>query len=201
MIVLFKEVSGIVIVDNLETLSSQDRAELHDFIQAGSPSCIQYILTSRKEEPYDVNVELNGFENDDGLRFINEYSEENDLNLDLSRDECLELLQISKGNTLVLVLCLSRLSRKLETIDSIQADFSKLPTTKTLNNELTKLPPSGFDIISEFMFKNTFEEVELVFESEHENMYKVLRIFTVYGGDEIDIYTISIVAEISCQTV
>ena len=193
--------SGIVIVDNLETLSSQDRAELHDFIQAGSPSCIQYILTSRKEEQYDVNVELNGFENDDGLRFINEYSEENDLNLDLSRDECLELLQISKGNTLVLVLCLSRLSRKLETIDSIQADFSKLPTTKTLNNELTKLPPSGFDIISEFMFKNTFEEVELVFESEHENMYKVLRIFTVYGGDEIDIYTISIVAEISCQTV
>ena len=193
--------SGIVIVDNLETLSSQDRAELHDFIQAGSPSCIQYILTSRKEEQYDVNVELNGFENDDGLRFINEYSEENDLNLDLSRDECLELLQISKGNTLVLVLCLSRLSRKLETIDSIQADFSKLPTTKTLNNELTKLPPSGFDIISEFMFKNTFEEVELVFESEHENIYKVLRIFTVYGGDEIDIYTISIVAEISCQTV
>lgn len=123
--------SGIVIVDNLETLSSQDRAELHDFIQAGSPSCIQYILTSRKEEQYDVNVELNGFENDDGLRFINEYSEENDLNLDLSRDECLELLQISKGNTLVLVLCLSRLSRKLETINlqksTLSSDFSPMP--------------------------------------------------------------------------
>ena len=193
--------NGIIIVDNLETLSSQDRTELHDFIQAGSPPCIQYILTSRKEEQYDVNVELNGFENEGGLLFINEYSEENDLNLNLSKDECLELLQISKGNTLVLVLCLSRLSRKLETIASIQADFSKLPTTRALNNELAKLPPSGFDIISEFMFKNTFEEVELIFDSEYENIYKILRIFTVYGGDEIDIYTISIIAEIPCQTV
>ena len=91
------------------------------------------------------------------------------MNLDLSKDECLELLQISKGNTLVLVLFLSRLSRKLETIASIQADFSKLPTTRALNNELAKLPPSGFDIISEFMFKNTFEEVELIFNSEYES--------------------------------
>lgn len=51
------------------------------------------------------------------------------------------------------------------------------------------------------MFKNTFEEVELIFDSEYENIYKILRIFTVYGGDEIDIYTISIIAEIPCQTV
>ena len=193
--------NGIIIVDNLETLSGQDRQELHDFIQAGSPSCIQYILTSRKEEQYDVNVELNGFENESGLLFVNEYSEENDLNLNLSKEECSELLQISKGNTLVLVLCLSRLSRKLETVASIQADFSKLPTTKALKYELAKLPPSGFDIISEFMFKNTFEEVESIFNSEYENIYKILRIFTVYDGDEIDIYTISIIAEIPCQTV
>lgn len=193
--------NGVIIVDNLETLSSPDRAELHDFIQAGSPPCIQYILTSRKEEQYDVNVELNGFENSGGLLFINEYSEENDLNLNLSEEECSELLQISKGNTLVLVLCLSRLSRKLETISSIQADFSKLPTTRALKHELAKLPPSGFDIISEFMFKNTFEEVESIFDSEYENIYKILRIFTVYDGDAIDIYTISIIAEIPCQTV
>lgn len=192
---------GIIIIDNLETLSDDDRKELHDFIQAGSPPCIQYILTSRKEEQYDINIELTGFENEGGLLFINEYGEENDLNLDISNDECLELLQISKGNTLVLVLCLSRLSHKLETVSSIRADFSKLPTTKVLNNELAKLPPSGFDIISEFMFKNTFEEVELIFVSEYENIYRILRIFTVFDGDEIDIYTISIIAEIPCQTV
>lgn len=193
--------AGIIIVDNLETLSNEDRTALHDFIQAGSPSCIQYILTSRKEEQYDINVELYGFENEDGLVFISEYSEENDLNLELSQEEKLDLLQISKGNTLVLVLCLSRLSRKLETIAGIQADFSKLPTTKNLNDELLRLPPSGFDIISEFMFKNTFEEVEQVFKEEYENIYQILRIFTVYSGDEIDIYTISIISEIPCQIV
>lgn len=192
---------GIIIVDNLETLSNEDRDALHDFIQAGSPSSIQYILTSRKEEQYDVNVELDGFEDQDGIAFINEYSEENDLNLELSEEECSELLQISKGNTLVLVLCLSRLSRKLETLDGIRADFSKLPTTGSLSGELAKLPLSGFDIISDFMFKNTFEEVEEIFASEHENMYQVLRIFTVYDGDDIDIYTISMISGIACQTV
>lgn len=191
---------GIIIIDNLETLSSDDRERLHDFVQAGSPPCVQYILTSRKEEQYDINVELSGFE-DIQNRFIDEYIEENDLNLVLIEQEQSELLHLSKGNTLVLVLCLSRLSHKLETIDSIRADFTKIATTQTLNSELTQLPPSGFDIISEFMFKNTFEEVEAVFSQDSVEMNQILQVFTVYDGENIDIYTASIITNISCHVV
>lgn len=191
---------GIIIIDNLETLPGPDRSQLHNFIQTESPPCIQYILTSRKEEHYDINVELSGFE-DANIGFIGEYVEKNDLNLELSDEEKLSLLQLSKGNTLVLVLCLSRLSRKLETLDSIRADFSKLPTTKILSAELSSLPPSGFEIISEFMFKNTFEEVEAIFSEDNKVMYQILQVFTAYDADSIDLYTISILTGIECQTV
>lgn len=191
---------GIIIIDNLETLTSEDREQLHEFVQAGSPPCVQYILTSRKEEQYDINVELSGFE-DIQNRFIDEYIEENDLSLVLTERDQSELLHLSKGNTLVLVLCLSRLSHKLETIDSIRADFTKIATTQSLNSELTQLPPSGFDIISEFMFKNTFEEVEAVFSQDSAEMNQILQVFTVYDGENIDIYTVSIITNISCHVV
>ncbi len=191
---------GIIVIDNLETLSSSDRDLLHNFIQSESPPCIQYILTSRKEEQYDVNQELNGFE-DASANFIDEYIDENDLNLSLSPSDKNDLLQLSKGNTLVLVLCLCRLSHKLETVDSIKADFSKLPTAQTFRSELSQLPPSGFDIISEFMFKNTFEEVEALFSSDNADMYEILQVFTVYDEDDIDIYAISMITQIPCQTV
>lgn len=191
---------GIIIIDNLETLSGTDREQLHDFVQTGSPACVQYILTSRKEEQYDINVELSGFE-DIQNRFIDEYIEENDLNLNLTEHEQSELLHLSKGNTLVLVLCLSRLSHKLETIDSIRADFTKISTVQSLNSELAELPPSGFDIISEFMFKNTFEEVEAVFSQDSAEMNQILQVFTVYDGESIDIYTVSIITNISCHVV
>lgn len=192
--------NGIIIIDNLETLSSDDRERLHDFVQAGSPPCIQYILTSRKEELYDINVELSGFE-DVKNRFINEYIDENDLNLVLDEQEQADLLHLSKGNTLVLVLCLSRLSHKLETIDSIRADFTKIATTTSLNQELSQLPPSGFEIISEFMFKNTFEEVEVIFSQDSTEMNQILQVFTVYDGESIDIYTVSLITNLSCHVV
>jgi len=191
---------GIIIIDNLETLSTEDRKLLHDFIQSGSPACVQYILTSRKEEQYDINDEISGFE-DLSNGFIDEYVLENDLNLILTENEKTELLQLSKGNTLVLVLCLSRLSHKLETIHSIRADFSKISTTKSLGDELAQLPPSGFEIVSEFMFKNTFEEVENIFTNANNQMNHILQVFTAYEGDSIDIYTISIITEIPCYTV
>ncbi len=192
--------NGIIIIDNLETLSTEDRNHLHNFVQAESPACIQYILTSRKEEQYDINHEITGFE-DSNHRFIDEYILENDLNLVLTEEEKAELLQLSKGNTLVLVLCLSRLSHKLETMHSIRADFSKISTTKSLGAELAQLPPSGFEIISEFMFKNTFEEVETIFAKDNSQISQILQVFTAYEGDSIDVYTISIITEISCFTV
>lgn len=192
---------GIVIVDNLETLSSEDRSKLHDFIQAGSPAQIQYILTSRKEEQYDMNIELHGFENEAGFTFIGEYMVENDLAADLSQDNITDLLQLSKGNTLVLVLCLRRLGQNLATMESMKADFSKLPKIRNIDEELRNLPPNGFEIISEFMFKNTFEEIEEIFSKDTENIYRILQVFAVYESNNVDIYTLSLITTLDYKTI
>lgn len=71
-----------------------------------------------------------------------------------------QLLESTKGNTLVLVLSLRRLSRKIATIEGITSDLSALPTVSNIVNEFSTIPLNGYDIISEFMFKNTFDELE-----------------------------------------
>ena len=195
------EKKGLIVVDNLETLSNEDRELLHDFIQAGSPPQIQYILTSRKEEHYDVSVELHGFEQEAGATFVLEYAQENDLSIELNKCDIENLLKLSRGNTLVLVLCLRRLAQNLATIDSMSADFSKLPKVKAIHDEFENLPPSGFEIISEFMFKNTFEEIEAVFSKDSINIYRILQVFAVNEGGSIDIYTLSLVTDLEYRAI
>lgn len=50
--------SGLIIVDNLETLSSEERKKVEDFIRFCSPQNIQYIITSRNEENYECRKKL-----------------------------------------------------------------------------------------------------------------------------------------------
>lgn len=84
---------------------------------------MQFLLTSRNSEEYESNTKLCGFEAEDGKAFVNSYIEENALDIRLIDTEIDELLDISKGNTLVLVLSLRRLSQKLIDISGLRADF------------------------------------------------------------------------------
>ncbi len=61
---------------------------------------MQFIITSRNSEEYESNKKLAGFESDEGRKFVSEYIEENNLDLELSDEEVDEILNISKGNTL-----------------------------------------------------------------------------------------------------
>lgn len=188
--------NGLIIVDNVESLNSDERRILTEFIEEDSPQQVQYILTSRNEESYQVRHPLSGFYDfASGKQFITDYIDENNFELSFTDEEIKLLLNITKGNTLVLVLCLKRLEQKFDTISSLQADLTKTATIGKIKNELTSLPANGYGIISEYMFKNTFEEVEKVFAAKSQCIYSVLQVLAVYPSKSVDIYTLSILTK------
>lgn len=196
--------SGLIILDNFETLPEDERAKVQEFVQFRTPQQIQYIITSRNEENFEERKKIAGFEDAAaGQRFISEYIEENNLRINLSEADLKTLLEISKGNTLVLVLSLRRLSFSLDTIHGIVVDISNpIPISITkIKKELGRLPANGYSIISEFMFKNTFTEIENIFRLQAKLIFTILKIFAVYPFDSVDIYTISMLAKESYQTI
>ena len=189
--------SGLIVVDNLESLDESERAKVKSFIEDDSPSSVQYIITTRNEEQYEERMPLDGFKDlTAGLSFITEYIKENDLEIDLSLEEKKSLLDISKGNTLVLVLCIKRLEVGLDSISGLRYDLSQKASVKQLGREVGNIPANGYEIISEYMFKNTFEELEKVFAAEVQGIFSVLKILAVAPQKNIDIYTLSILSEI-----
>lgn len=186
---------GLIIIDNLESLIEIEKDKIKEFIQYMSPVEVQFIITSRNEEKYEERFLLEGFENEVGKKFIKNYIEENNLDIELNNDEMDKVLDISRGNTLVLVLSLKRLSQRLATVNGIVADFSEMASLKKIQNEFQKLPSNGFEVVSEYMFKNTFDEIEKVFEKEAQLLYSVLKIFAVWTESDIDIYTVTLLLE------
>lgn len=193
----FKEFhkEGIVIVDNLESISAEERKELKHFIEAQTPSEMQFLITSRNSEEYETNYKLSGFEQEAGIEFVKQYTLENGLDLELSTAEIEELLFLSKGNTLVLVLCLRRLSQRLASISGLKAEFSSANAWKDIRESLKKFPGNAYEVISEFMFKDTFEEIEKTFSEDCGLFYKILKIFAVYQNSSVDLNTICLLAK------
>ena len=187
---------GIIIIDNLETLERSERIKINEFIDYMSPNGVQYIVTSRNEEECEERMKLDGFEAIDGKNFIKQYIEENELDLHLSDIDQETLLEMSKGNTLVLVLSLRRLSRKIATIDGIVTDLSKMSSVQSVATELVSLPANGYEIISEFMFKNTFIELEERLIDDKELFARLLQVFAVFPKETIDIYTMCMLLDV-----
>lgn len=186
---------GIIIVDNLESLPEDERQKIKHFIEAQTPSEMQFLITSRNSEEYEMNFRLSGFEHDSGVNFINQYIIENGLDIELTMPEIEELLSLSKGNTLVLVLCLRRLSQRLSSISGLRSEFSSVNAWKNIRNSLKKFPGNAYEVISEFMFKDTFEEIEKVFSDDCALFYKILKIFAVYQNDGVDLNTICLLSK------
>ena len=61
---------GLIIVDNLEAVSIDDRRKIKHFIEAQTPPEMQFLLTSRNSEEYESNTRLCGFESEDGKTFV-----------------------------------------------------------------------------------------------------------------------------------
>ena len=187
---------GLIIIDNFETIDQKERELIREFIETRSPQNIQYIITSRNEEPYEERMSVDGFIGDDGVEFIDTYIEENNLEIDITRDQKEELLSASKGNTLVLVLSLQRLDKRLVTVQGIAKDLNQ-STVKSISKELSNVPLNGFEIVSEFMFKNTFDELESLFGDKRNVFISLLQVFAVYPTNSIDVFTICIVTDLN----
>lgn len=184
--------AGLIVIDNLESLTIDDRKKVEEFIRFASPYQVQYIITSRNEENYEIRKKLAGFENDiEGEEFIDAYTSENGYELELSSYDKQTLLRIAMGNTLVLVLCLRRLSLNITTIPGIVTDMNAPVTIRKLEKEAETIPPNGFAIISEFMFKNSFQEIQEKYNSNSSLMASILQVFAVSSDEPIDQYTIS----------
>lgn len=181
---------GLIIVDNLETLSFEERQKVKTFIETKTPSEMQFILTSRNSEEYEANFKLAGFEAAEGKNFIHTYAEENALDITLSDQDTTELLSLAKGNTLVLVLCLRQLSGKLLTIGTLKTEFSSSNAWKALRSILSKTPSNTYEVVGEFMYKDTFEHIESAFSENAGLFHKVLKVFAVIQSDSTDINTI-----------
>lgn len=181
---------GIIIIDNLETLPLEERQKIKDFVDTKTPSEMQFILTSRNSEEYEFNLKLAGFESSVGINFIDSYCEENSLDFVLNHDDKLQLINLSRGNTLVLVLSLRRLSNKFVTIDGLKSEFSYSNAWKSLKASLVSTPYNAYEVVAEFMYKDTFENLEVVFSAYKELFYKILKVFAVMQNESTDISTI-----------
>ena len=186
---------GLIIIDNLESLKPDDRKKVKDFIDAQTPAEMQFIITSRNSEEYESNQKLAGFEADNGHSFISTYSEENSLGLSLTNDEVDELISLSKGNTLVLVLSLRRLSAHLLSISALRSEFDTRNAWKRLRAYGETVPSGTYEVIAEFMFKDTFEHLESIFANEMEMFYKVLKVFAIIQSESVDIGTICLLTD------
>lgn len=181
---------GLIVIDNLETLSLDDREKIKVFVETQTPSEMQFILTSRNSEAYERNFKLAGFESVAGANFIDSYDDENALNLTLSPEDKHDLIALAQGNTLVLVLSLRRLSQKSTTVEGMKSEFSNVNAWRSLRSSLTSIPSNVYEVVAEFMYKDTFEQIEEVFSKHRELFYRILKVFAVISNNSIDISTI-----------
>lgn len=179
---------GLIVLDNFETLSDSDRLNFFEFIRQ-MPRTIQFVITSRNEEICEDKLPLKEFKDIRlGVKFINEYILANEIKLKfLFLDHHKqELVQLSKGNTLIIVLIIQQLS-----IDS------------NLNQALTDLrsvEASNMEIIADFMYKNAIQKTIDELSSSGKHPIEILKIISLYG-EVIDLYSISSLSSLNISEV
>ena len=181
-----KQYSGILVIDNFETISEEDKPKFFDFIKK-VPRTLQFVLTSRNEENCEDKINLREFyEKEKGVRFIKSYIEFYELKISLKEDEILKLLELSKGNTLILVLSLQMLSNN-QPINNL---FTDLESVESANIE----------IISDFMYKNTIGTAIDTLELKKHNPIEILKVISLYDVP-VDLYSMSKISAQSVQSV
>jgi hypothetical protein len=167
---------GIVIVDNVENLGSEDKIRLLDFIKT-MPRNVQFVLTSRNEEQCEEKLNIEEYrEPDKGKRFIREYLDFEEYSLPLCETDEDELLRASKGNTLILVQSLNSIINQSSTLGAIVASLAPVKTKEA-------------HIIADFMYKNTFDNAIRELESKGYAPRDLIVVASLYK-EPIDLYSI-----------
>ncbi len=175
---------GLIVIDNFETLSKEEKERINYFILYESDNNIQYVITSRNEESINTNCQLKIkiFNELDGCDFINKYLEENALSIELNEENKKQLVRLSKGNTLVLVLSLHRLNQGID-ISVIERELNSIGS-ETVNN------------IVSFMSKNSFDEIYRQFRDNEGEVEKILQVMVMYD-EPIDKYSLATLSDVN----
>lgn len=179
--------NGIIAIDNIENLDFDEKNKIFEMMKK-LPRNIQFILTSRNEEPCEEKMHLSEFKDfETGKEFITNYISSNDLDIQLSEEQVKNLLTSTKGNTLLLVQSLLSLNDKTTTVDEISTN---------LNN----YESSAFEKVVSFMYKNTFDNAIKELEDKGYNPKSVILIATLYE-EKIDLYALSQLSELNINEV
>lgn len=177
---------GIIVVDNVENFTGADKAGLYDFIKS-MPRNIQFILTSRNEEQCEEKLNIEEYrEVAKGKRFIKEYLEFEEHFATFSEQDEEDLLQASKGNTLILVQALNSIINQVSTVAGIVSSLAPMRTKEA-------------HIIADFMYKNTFDNAVQELESKGFASKDIIIIASMYK-EPIDLYSISRLCRIDIAT-
>ena len=187
--------SGLVIIDNIESITNEaEHDKIIDLIRFESPNNIQYIISSRPPINSDAKLPLSSFDFESGKIFIEKYISENELNVTLNDEQINRLLELSRGNALVLVLSLNRLDANLISFSEISKEF-RLQAFADIESELSSVPPTAFELISDFMYRNTINEIENKYSSKRDSIFIILKALAVYE-DALDEYTLCLLTKI-----
>lgn len=170
---------GLIILDNLETISQSDKQQIKSFIKR-SPRNLQFILTSRNfENIAEDDLPVEGFSDTSlGKQFINEYCRNHGREIEFESKTLEKFLRVSFGNTLILVLGLQRI-------------LDGTCSMGTIIEELQIHQGSEVEQIVEFMYKNTFDTAisEIRSEGHNININKLLATILLYD-ERIDFHSL-----------
>ncbi len=177
MISELDQYSGIIVLDNYETISTDEKKKINEFINM-CPRNIQFIITSRIIEDIAENsIPLVGFGEEDGKIFIQKYCEDNlyqpcfdnSLQVDFIKETC--------GNPLIMVLSLGRIIEGLVTMQDIVGYLRNYATTEV-------------ETLADFMYKSMLEEVIIALSEEKKcDVGNILNVIFIYG-EPIDLYSL-----------
>lgn len=173
---------GIIAIDNIENIFEEEKLKIIDFIKS-LPRSIQFIVTSRNEEACEEKIHVEEFKDDAlGLKFIYELIESEGFDVDINDAKGKTILQVSKGNSLIIVQTLNIIDRGVSSFAEITGSLGSM---RSKNSE----------IVANFMYKNTFDSALKHLESNGYPVRNVMQFISLYD-EKIELYSISKLAKI-----
>ena len=168
---------GIIAIDNIESIVESERNKILDLIKL-LPRSVQFIVTSRNEEQCEEKIHVEEFKNNElGLTFIKEVIDSENFNVDLDEPKLCEILNMSKGNALIIVQALNIISRGVSSFPELTISLESMKSKNT-------------EMIANFMYKNTFDSALKYLEKQKYPIVTLMQVISLYD-ERIELYSIS----------
>lgn len=167
--------TGLIVIDNYETIKSEDKHQFEEFIN-NCPK-IQFIITSREyDDIADKDIQINGFLEDKGHEFVKNYCEMNGYSHNFDIHEVSQFITESCGNTLIITLMLDRI-------------FEGIMDIKITIDNLMQVTNREVEVIAQFMYKNMFDTIIKELEEKYPDIREILNVLLLYK-EPIDFHSL-----------